>query len=221
MRKYFILTASVISIGLLSACMQKEKAVDKKAPVEESAHVEKPTDVEELSSEEVDETAPEKESGKEYSGLFGAMLSYYAKAFDGGVEKENAEIMKEEGYPIEYYYLAEAQSFTSEVDANNIPKVLVQDFNNLLDLSYIIHQEQDKVLDGVTLPEGTDKFEAHKYWNPPTDRQKQAITYMKYVFNDLDIVANGIKGQELTGYTYHADGKKVEELEKFINKKDS
>ena len=44
---------------------------------------------------------------------------------------------------------------------------------------------------------------------------------MKYVFNDLDIVTNGIKGKELTGYTYHADGKKVEELEKFINNKDS
>ncbi|MFJ7941715.1 hypothetical protein ACIQYG_25110 [Peribacillus sp. NPDC096622] len=56
MRNYFILAASVISIGLLGACMQEEKAVDKKAPVEESAHAEEPTDVEELFSEEVNET---------------------------------------------------------------------------------------------------------------------------------------------------------------------
>ncbi|MCK1985765.1 MULTISPECIES: hypothetical protein [Peribacillus] len=56
MRNYFILAASVISIGLLGACMQEEKAVDKKAPVEESAHAEETTDVEELSSEEVNET---------------------------------------------------------------------------------------------------------------------------------------------------------------------
>ncbi|MCY8935456.1 hypothetical protein [Peribacillus frigoritolerans] len=55
MRNYFILAASVISIGLLGACMQEEKTVDKKAPVEESAHAEGPTDIEELSSEEVNE----------------------------------------------------------------------------------------------------------------------------------------------------------------------
>ncbi|MED3790811.1 hypothetical protein P4576_27015 [Peribacillus frigoritolerans] len=58
MRNYFILATSVISIGLLGACMQEEKTVDKKAPVEESAHAEEPTDIEELSSEEVNEAKP-------------------------------------------------------------------------------------------------------------------------------------------------------------------
>ena len=43
-------------LNWIGACMQEEKAVDKKAPVEESAHAEEPTDVEELSSEEVNET---------------------------------------------------------------------------------------------------------------------------------------------------------------------
>ena len=45
---------------------------------------------------------------------------------------------------------------------------------------------------------------------------KQAISYMKYVLHDLDIVINKSKG-ELAGYQYQADGKKTGELEKFIN----
>ncbi len=45
---------------------------------------------------------------------------------------------------------------------------------------------------------------------------KQAISYMKYVLHDLDIVINKSKG-ELAGYSYQADGKKTGELEKFIN----
>ncbi|WP_339201861.1 hypothetical protein [Peribacillus sp. FSL P2-0133] len=79
-------------------------------------------------------------------------------------------------------------------DSLAIPENLKEDFNNLLALSYIIQDEQDKVLDGVTLPEGTDKWEARKYWNTPTDRQKQAIKYMSLVFNDLDIDVNDLKG---------------------------
>lgn len=216
MKKSLILAAGVISFGMLGAWMQEEKYVE----IKTTAKVE-PTDVEELSPEEVEEIQESEEmSEQEDSGSFESEISYYADAFGGGVEKENADVMKEEGFSAEYYYYGEAQAFMNVYeDSLDVRDSMKEDFNNLMALSYIIQNEQGKVLDSVTLPKGTDKWEVHKYWNPPTDRQKQAIKYMSLVFNDLDIAVNDLKGNDLSGYTYHSDGKKVEELEKFISQK--
>ncbi|MGE7687356.1 hypothetical protein [Peribacillus simplex] len=215
MKKNFILAAGVISIGLLGACMQEEKYVE----IKTSAEVE-PTEVEELSSEEVTEEPEfeeEEMSELEASGSFEGQIGYYADAFGGGVERDNADVIKEDGHPAEYYYYGEATAFINEFENSlDVRDGMKEDFNNLMALSFIIEVEQEKVLDGVTLPKGTDKWEAHKYWNEPTDRQKQAIKYMSLVFNDLDIAVNELP-KEPTGYTYFSEGKKVEEIEKFIS----
>ena len=117
-------------------------------------------------------------------------------------EDDNKLEIKEDEFPVDYYY-GEASSLDRELtDYIKVEGEFIEkDFDNLLALSYIIQEEQSKVLDGVNLPEGTDKWEAKKYWNPPTDRMKQAISYMKYVLHDLDIVINKSKG-ELAGYSY-------------------
>jgi hypothetical protein len=209
MKKNFILAASVISIGLLGACSQTEKSEDTKvsADVEEKTEVVDPKAWKDVTKEYTEDGF---QSVKE-------MISYYNDAFQGGVKDDNELQIKEDGFPVEYYYYLEALSLDTELTTHIQVEgeFIERDFGNLLALSYIIQEEQFKVLDEVTLPEGTDKSEAKKYWNPPTERMKQAITYMKYLLNDLDIVINESKG-ELVGYSYQAGGKKNDELEEFI-----
>lgn len=195
--------------------MQEEKAVEPK--VEDKAYASESTSIEGLSIDEVEEVF--EENPELEGGSFESQISYYADAFGGGVERDNAEVIKEDGHPAEYYYYGEAQAFMNVYEnATDVRDGMKEDFNNLMALSYIIDEEQGKVLDGVTLPKGTEKWEVHKYWNEPTDRQKQAIQYMSLVFNDLDIAANQLS-KEPAGYTYFSDGKKVEEIEEFISQK--
>ncbi|WP_144551283.1 hypothetical protein [Peribacillus simplex] len=211
MKKNFILVASVISIGLLGACNQTEKPESTKvSAVEEKTEVVEPKEWKDLT--EPDDIIEGPQSAKEF-------ISMYDEAFNSNVEIEfNQRIKEEDLAPIEYYYYGEATSL--DVALHDLPikvkgKSIEKDFRNISLLSYIISDEQDKVLDGVTLPKGTDKWEAHKYWNEPTNRQKQAIKYMQYLLNDLDIAISEGKG-ELRGYSYQAGGKKAEEVDKFI-----
>lgn len=123
----------------------------------------------------------------------------------------------ERGYDEMYYYYLEAMALQNGL---NIIKVegtdLEKDFNNLYSLSQIIQEEQGKRLDGVDI-EGVSKFDAHKYWKEPTDEMEQSLLYLQNLLNDLDLVMNHDGKGKLFGYSYHADGNKTDELQKFID----
>ncbi|MFD4819514.1 hypothetical protein [Peribacillus butanolivorans] len=213
MKKKFILAASVISIGLLGACSQTEKpeATESTAEAKEKTDVTEPKKWKDLT--EVNDLIEGPQSAKEF-------ISMFDEAFNSNVEIEfNQRIKEEDLAPIEYYYYGEATSL--DVALHDLPikvkgKSIEKDFRNISLLSYIISDEQSKVLDGVDLPDADPTtYNEQKYWNPPTDRQKQAIKYMQYLLNDLDIEISEGKG-ELKGYSYQAGGKKAEEVDEFI-----
>ncbi|KRF64398.1 hypothetical protein ASG99_21480 [Bacillus sp. Soil768D1] len=213
MKKKFILAASVISIGLLGACSQTEKpeATKTTAEAKEKPEVVEPKEWKDLT--EANDLIDGPQSAKEF-------ISMFDEAFNSNVEIEyNQRSEEEELASIEYYYYGEATSL--DVAMYDLPiKVegedIEKDFKNIRLLSYIISDEQSKVLDGVTLPNADPTtYDEQKYWNPPTEKMKQAIKYMQYLLNDLDIAIGEGKG-ELKGYSYQAGGKKAEEVDEFI-----
>ena len=121
------------------------------------------------------------------------------------------------GFDEMYYYYLEASSIQNGLNIIKVQGIDIEkDFNNLYNLTIIIYEEQHKRLDGVNI-DGVSKFDAHKYWNEPTEDMKNALDFLQKLLNDLDIAINKDGQGEVFGYSYQGDGEKVTELQEFID----
>lgn len=145
-------------------------------------------------------------------------ISFTKDSFYADPEKDSQLVQS--GFDKYYYYYLQALGLINGLDIIKVKgELLEKDFLNLKKLAEII--EEEHVLRGENInynDYNENKRDANKDWGEPSKRMINAIDYMKQLLNDVDFAINEKESGEVFGFSYQADGKKTDELEKFINK---
>lgn len=189
MKKMFILATGIASIGLLAGCGQTENFVSPKVQAQEVGQIELKEKEYYPTNEEIDE----EEKSEGLDTIEDIVSSFNSTMHEGAPQKHI-----DEGFNDDYYHYLESMALKSALTQIGFEKDLLdKDIENLGELSEIIY-------DGYVL--GEDQG----------DRWKEAVSYLQQLLNDLDIKVNGIDG-DLSGFSYEANGEKVDEIENFLN----
>ncbi|WLD91728.1 hypothetical protein [Alkalihalobacillus sp. AL-G] len=98
-------------------------------------------------------------------------------------------------------------------------EAIEKDFENIKNLTIVIHMEEKERYEHLDLPKG-EWPQAHvDQWKQPSERMKTAMRYLKGILNDLDIAINKNDG-EILGYAHMVDGKKAADIENFIHEEE-